>query len=45
MEAIETKRLRLRNVVPEDWQDLRTMVLQYVATPYAAYDHQWPAQP
>jgi [ribosomal protein S5]-alanine N-acetyltransferase len=42
MEAIETERLRLRNFTPEDWQDLHTMILQYVATPYAAYDHQWP---
>jgi [ribosomal protein S5]-alanine N-acetyltransferase len=42
MDAIETERLTLRNFTPEDWQDLRTMVLQYVATPWAANDHQWP---
>jgi RimJ/RimL family protein N-acetyltransferase len=42
MDAIQTERLTIRNFVPEDWQDLRTMIVQYQASPYAAYDHQWP---
>jgi RimJ/RimL family protein N-acetyltransferase len=42
MEPIHTERLTLRNFAPDDWQDLRRMVLQYVASPYAQYDHPWP---
>jgi RimJ/RimL family protein N-acetyltransferase len=39
---IETGRLTLRNFTKDDWPDLRKMVLQYAASPYAKYDHQWP---
>jgi [ribosomal protein S5]-alanine N-acetyltransferase len=42
MQTLETDRLTLRNFRPSDWRDLRQMILQYVASPYAIYDHQWP---
>jgi len=42
MEPINTERLTLRRFTPDDWQDLRQMILQYAASPYAKYDHPWP---
>ena len=42
MNPIETERLTLRNFTKDDWSALRKMILQYVASPYAKYDHQWP---
>jgi len=40
--SIETERLIIRNFTKDDSSELREMVLQYVASPYAIYDHQWP---
>lgn len=42
METILTERLTLRNFCPEDWRDLHEMIVQYQASEYAQYDHQWP---
>jgi RimJ/RimL family protein N-acetyltransferase len=42
MEAIETSRLIIRNFHAEDWQDLLEIAIQYEASAYAQYDHQWP---
>jgi len=42
MNPIQTERLTLRNFTKDDWSDLREMILQYVASPYAKYDQQWP---
>jgi RimJ/RimL family protein N-acetyltransferase len=42
MDPIETGRLTLRNFTTDDWSDLRRMILQYMASPYAQYDHPWP---
>ena len=42
MDPIQTERLTLRNLTRDDWSDLRVMILQYVASPHAIYDHPWP---
>ena len=45
METIRTERLTIRNYRPEDWRDLHEMIVQYQASEYAQYDHQWPTSP
>lgn len=42
MIMLETDRLIVRNFKIGDWEALRCMILQYEASAYAAYDHQWP---
>jgi RimJ/RimL family protein N-acetyltransferase len=42
MTALETDRLAIRNFHADDWCDLQEMILQYQASEYAQYDHQWP---
>ena len=42
IDALATERLVIRNFVPDDWEALREMILQYESSEYAAYDHQWP---
>ena len=42
MQAIETDRLTIRNFHVDDWQDLQEIAIQYQASEYAQYDHQWP---
>jgi len=42
MDPIQTERLTLRNFTKDDWSDLREMILQYAASPYAKYGHPWP---
>jgi RimJ/RimL family protein N-acetyltransferase len=39
---LETDRLIIRNFHVDDWRDLHEMILQYQASEYAQYDHQWP---
>ena len=45
MQPIETERLILRNFAAGDGPALLKMIVQYQASPYAKYDHQWPADP
>jgi RimJ/RimL family protein N-acetyltransferase len=45
MQPIETERLTLRNFTPGDGPALLKMIVQYQASPYAKYDHPWPADP
>jgi RimJ/RimL family protein N-acetyltransferase len=42
MALIETSRLSIRNFRPADAQDLQKLIIQYSASPYGIYDHQWP---
>jgi len=42
MRTVETERLAIRNFTEDDWEDLREMILQYEASEYAVYGHQWP---
>ncbi len=42
MTAVETERLTIRSFREEDWRDLQEMAVQYEASEYAVYDHQWP---
>jgi len=42
MDAIQTDRLIIRNFGEDDWRDLHEMILQYQASEYAQYDHEWP---
>jgi len=42
MTTLETDRLIIGNFEPKDWEALREMILQYQASEYSAYDHQWP---
>jgi len=42
MRTVETQRLAIRNFPEDDWEDLREMILQYEASEYAVYGHQWP---
>jgi RimJ/RimL family protein N-acetyltransferase len=42
MQTIHTDRLIIRNFRPEDWRDLHEMIVQYQASEYYKYDHQWP---
>lgn len=45
MTTIETDRLLIRNFRVDDWEVLRETILQYEASEFAAYDHQWPTCP
>jgi RimJ/RimL family protein N-acetyltransferase len=45
MQAIETKRLTLRNFTIEDGPALLKTLAQYQASAYAKYDHPWPTDP
>lgn len=45
MQPIETDRLTLRNFTAEDGPALLKMLVQYQASTYAKYDHQWPTDP
>jgi [ribosomal protein S5]-alanine N-acetyltransferase len=40
--TLQTERLILRNFTPADTEPLHRTILQYQATPYAAFDHPWP---
>lgn len=42
MRKLETSRLLMRNFVQEDWPPLQEMIIQYMSSLYAVYDHQWP---
>jgi RimJ/RimL family protein N-acetyltransferase len=42
MPLVETERLIVRNFKSSDWEALRHIIIQYQASEYAAYDHQWP---
>ncbi len=42
MVHLETDRLIIRNFLPEDWQALQAIVLDFQASPYADYDYRWP---
>lgn len=42
MRELNTARLRIRNFVPEDWKPLQDMIVWYMSSPYAAFDHPWP---
>ena len=45
MTRLETERLIIRNFRSDDWEALHTMINQYAASKFAAYDHQWPTSP
>jgi RimJ/RimL family protein N-acetyltransferase len=42
MERIRTERLELRNFVPEDYRDLKEIIIDKEASDYAVYDHEFP---
>ena len=42
MIKLDTKRLTIRNFLPEDWQELQEVVVQYQATEWAKYEPPWP---
>ncbi|MBN1640393.1 MAG: GNAT family N-acetyltransferase [Anaerolineae bacterium] len=42
MQAIETRRLTIRNFGAEDWRDLHEMIVAYQAMEVAQYDGAWP---
>ena len=42
MDTLETPRLLLRAVRPDDWPAVQTMATQYMGSPMAAYDPPWP---
>lgn len=42
MQYIHTKRLTIRNFKEDDARALFEMVIGYMASPFAAYDHAWP---
>jgi hypothetical protein len=42
MTAFETNRLVIDNFRVDDWSDLQEMIVQYQASAYASYDHEWP---
>jgi len=42
MKALETERLVVRSFLITDWEALPEMIVQYEASEYAVYDHQWP---
>jgi ribosomal-protein-alanine N-acetyltransferase len=45
VQAIETERLIIRNFTTDDGSALYKMIVQYQQSPYAKYDHPWPADP
>lgn len=42
MTMLETERLIIRNFRASDWQALYKLIVQYQASEFAPYDHQWP---
>lgn len=42
MIILETERLIIRNFQASDWQSLHELIVQYQASEFAPYDHQWP---
>jgi len=42
MKPMETDRLVIRHFNVGDWHDLQEMIIQYEASEYAKYDHEWP---
>lgn len=42
MIALETDRLVIRNFIPEDWQELQELAIQYRASESAQYEDPWP---
>jgi RimJ/RimL family protein N-acetyltransferase len=42
MRTMHTDRLLIRNFRPADWGDLHGIIVQYQASEYAQYDHEWP---
>lgn len=42
MTILETERLVIRSFQTNDWQALYELIIQYLASEFAAYDHQWP---
>jgi len=42
MILLETNRLIIRNFLPDDWQDLQEVVIQYQASEWAKYEDPWP---
>lgn len=42
MEKIRTRRLELRNFVPEDYRDLQEIIIDKESSEYAIYDHAFP---
>lgn len=42
MREITTPRLRIANFSPEEWKDLQRMIIWYMSSPFASFDHQWP---
>jgi ribosomal-protein-alanine N-acetyltransferase len=42
MTMLETERLIIRNFQASDWQALHKLIVQYQASEFAPYDHQWP---
>jgi ribosomal-protein-alanine N-acetyltransferase len=45
MDPLYTARLIIRNFTPTDWQPLHTMIVQYRASEFGAYDQPWPTSP
>ena len=42
MIKLDTNRLIIRNFLPDDWQDLQDVVVQYQASEWAKYEDPWP---
>ena len=42
MIKLDTNRLIIRNFLPDDWQDLQDVVVQYQATEWAKLEDPWP---
>lgn len=42
MEKIRTRRLELRNFIPEDFRDLQEIIIDKESSAYAIYDHEFP---
>ena len=42
MIKLDTNRLIIRNFLPDDWQDLQDVVIQYQASEWAKYEDPWP---
>ncbi len=42
MVHLKSDRLIIRNFLPDDWQALQAIVLDFQSSPYADYDYRWP---
>lgn len=42
MIPLTTERLEIRNFDANDWESLHALIVQYEASEFAIYDHQWP---